>query len=531
MRRLLPGRSLNWYRRRRYSKSRNNLIVLLPLGEDLDEWLKGTPATHRFGRRERIAFPQHSPDSIEIVMDGSDGTDWPEALAAMTSTGAEVGIAANVGKPSRVVLGERDLAISPSALAIDRSTLADLGGVLEGDSAQTLYRRAWDAGIEIAVAAHPVERVRSATREDPIDAPCVLILSAVPIYDVGGGSRSAQLAVAMVGAGIHVVHVSLFPSYESEDLGLRFVHPDLEQYGLEEFDSEQLIRRADPGWVLVEAPLPESISLAESLADHGWKLCYDIIDNWADPALGADWYLEKLEAQFIRAADLVVVSAADLGKRPEASGVNVLLVPNAVDRTLFSGDVGPRPDDLPEGRLIGYHGSLYGDWLDWAAVQRVALANSDARLVMIGDVSRGHPQMPDNVRFLGLKPQHVLPAYISRFDVGLVPFRVNETTHAVSPLKVYEYLACGVPVAAPPLRPLRGLEGVHQEEDLVDAVSRALRAPRPDSRTVLAHHSWDARVRALFDAMGLEYDPPRSRPTVSRVIREPVRYPDEQRVL
>jgi glycosyltransferase involved in cell wall biosynthesis len=65
--------------------------------------------------------------------------------------------------------------------------------------------------------------------------------------------------------------------------------------------------------------------------------------------------------------------------------------------------------------------------------------------------------MPPNVHFLGLKPQIDLPAYVQRFDVGLIPFKVTDTTHAVSPLKAYEYLASGVPVAAPPLRSLEGL--------------------------------------------------------------------------
>ncbi len=64
---------------------------------------------------------------------------------------------------------------------------------------------------------------------------------------------------------------------------------------------------------------------------------------------------------------------------------------------------------------------------------------------------------------------------------GVIPFRVNETTHAVSPLKAYEYLASGVPIAAPPLRALEGLDGVHTDTDLTVAVGGRprLRSPRP----------------------------------------------------
>jgi glycosyltransferase involved in cell wall biosynthesis len=81
--------------------------------------------------------------------------------------------------------------------------------------------------------------------------------------------------------------------------------------------------------------------------------------------------------------------------------------------------------------------------------------------------------MPPNVHFLGLKPQGSLPDYLARFDVGLLPFVVSPMTHAVSPLKVFEYLACGVPVAAPPLRAVVGIPGVVTAEHLVDAVEEA----------------------------------------------------------
>jgi hypothetical protein len=33
-------------------------------------------------------------------------------------------------------------------------------------------------------------------------------------------------------------------------------------------------------------------------------------------------------------------------------------------------DLPPRPADLPEAEtIIGYHGSLYGDWFDWEALR------------------------------------------------------------------------------------------------------------------------------------------------------------------
>jgi hypothetical protein len=72
---------------------------------------------------------------------------------------------------------------------------------------------------------------------------------------------------------------------------------------------------------------------------------------------------------------------------------------------------------------------------------------------MIGDATfdlspyRRHP----NMHFLGRKPYADLPAYCREFDVGLIPFRINELTLAVNPIKLREYLAAGLSVVSTPL--------------------------------------------------------------------------------
>ncbi len=112
--------------------------------------------------------------------------------------------------------------------------------------------------------------------------------------------------------------------------------------------------------------------------------------------------------------------------------------------------------------------------------------------------------MPTNVFFLGLKAQFELPAYVRRFDVGLLPFIVSDMTHAVSPLKVFEYLASGVPVAAPPLRALDGLDGVAVNEDLAEAVRLRSRRAQPDAASMIDQHSWSERVARIIELAGVD---------------------------
>ncbi len=357
----------------------------------------------------------------------------------------------------------------------------------------------------------------------------MVILAAVPVHDIGGGSRGTQIAIEMVRQGYHVTVVPLFEAQESVDLGLRFVHPNLEQTRVDRFDPQAHAGRAhSTGLVLVEAPAGPLLAHGRALKKAGWELVYDVIDDWSDPALGGEWYRPELEQELVTSADRVVASAPDLIRRVEAMGRAATLVPNAVNVSVFGVELPPRPADLPEAEtIIGYHGSLYGEWLDWESVGRVAEANPQAIVAIIGDDKAARPTMPSNVRFLGLKSQTDLPAYVQRFDVGLVPFKMNDTTHAVSPLKAYEYLASGVPIAAPPLRALEGLDGAHLDPDLVSAVGASLASERPDRAQALKEHSWEDRVVKITgtEAVVVEYSP------VSIIVRPAVHWSNSERLV
>jgi glycosyltransferase involved in cell wall biosynthesis len=52
------------------------------------------------------------------------------------------------------------------------------------------------------------------------------------------------------------------------------------------------------------------------------------------------------------------------------------------------------------------------------------------------------------VRMVGRKPYAELPRYLRAFSVGLIPFRDNELTRNVNPIKLREYLSAGLPVVA-----------------------------------------------------------------------------------
>lgn len=184
-----------------------------------------------------------------------------------------------------------------------------------------------------------------------------------------------------------------------------------------------------------------------------------------------------------------------------------LVVPNGVDPGEWL-DPGEPPAwfaALPRPRLL-YTGTL-DRRIDASLVESVAAALPQAAIVLLG----GHPD-PEQMERLGRLPNLTahpsvgraeLAAVVRSADVGLLPHVGNPLTEAMSPLKLYEYLAGGLPVAAVDLPPLHGVsERVVFDEDFARAVDRALAlgpASEDERRSFITRNSWEARHEAILD--------------------------------
>ncbi|HSM01049.1 MAG TPA: glycosyltransferase [Acidimicrobiia bacterium] len=519
---LIPDRLMARYRLHQHSRQvRSNVDVLVDDEREVRRWLASTPDTYRVG-----VLPRDLPAAEGFILLGDEG-EARLAGSAAEHTGADAGIVARTSRPRLVGRRRSEPAIDPIGVAIRSEVHRDAAPATR--DLVGVRRALRDRGLRIALVPRVADGVEE-RRADEIAEPVAVILAAVPIHDVGGGSRGARIAVELLSRGFHVVYVALFGTHESVEQGLRIVHPALEHYRFDELSVAALSdRAAEPAFVLIEIPHASFLAEARQMSGR-WRVVYDVIDRWDDPALGGEWYRAEVQDELLAIADTVVASSPDLAGWAGRTGREVTLIPNAVDARVFGADPGQSPADLPPGSgpVFGYHGSLYGDWFDWDSVVALAESRRDARIVLIGDAATAPDGLPGNVHLLGLRPQHLLPGYIARFDVGLIPFKVTDTTHAVSPLKVYEYLAMGVPVASTPLRALEGLDGVHTSGRLEEAVQIAEAAAPPDRARVLGEHTWEHRVDALLAAARVRLPTdPGSRP--DPVVRPVVHHRREDR--
>lgn len=229
-------------------------------------------------------------------------------------------------------------------------------------------------------------------------------------------------------------------------------------------------------------------------------------------------------------ADVVITSSRNLHEQFREQRPDILLVPNGVwpaDFQLVSATA--RPADLPPpGRtIVGYYGAI-AEWFDFRLLTRVAGARPDYAFVLIGltnrkaDVDRMVEAFP-NIRYLGEKPYEELPTYLSYFDVAMIPFVVNDITNAVSPVKLFEYLAGGKPVVSTGFAEIRQYEPVLVAEDaesFVSLVDRALDL-RGDpeylvrARRVVEANTWQSRAATIIDALDRLENPAKRRAAFS----------------
>jgi glycosyltransferase involved in cell wall biosynthesis len=226
------------------------------------------------------------------------------------------------------------------------------------------------------------------------------------------------------------------------------------------------------------------------------------------------------EERYARHADLVLASAPALAERMRTLSGHVLYAPNVADTVLFAtaldeGPIDASLDSLPRPRLV-FQGAIVATKLDLPLLAELARLRPEWSVVLVGPRGAGDPSgdlsaldRAPNIHFAGPRDAADLPAVLRDADAGLIPYAINDLTRSVFPMKVYEYLAAGLPVLATPLPALDGVEAidvVHDADELIAAVERELAADSPQRRrersAAAAAHSWEARISEIEAALG-----------------------------
>lgn len=219
-----------------------------------------------------------------------------------------------------------------------------------------------------------------------------------------------------------------------------------------------------------------------------------------------DMPLRKAEDRMLLKADGIIGTSGPVldSLRKRAPEKPTLLLENGVDYGHFSTNVQPPPEymESPRPRAI-YIGSL-DDRFDHLGFHHLVKTNPGVDFVVIGPTSKNMIHSTSNLRVLGPRPYARLPAYLQHARVALLPLSAHPANAGRSPMKLYEYMAAGLPVVARRTPELirRGEPGVHLYEsppEMTAALEKALSdAPPADIlRSVAARHAWTKKVELL----------------------------------
>jgi glycosyltransferase involved in cell wall biosynthesis len=165
----------------------------------------------------------------------------------------------------------------------------------------------------------------------------------------------------------------------------------------------------------------------------------------------------------------------------------------------------PRP-------VVGFLGAVSDYKLHAGWLTALAQKHRDLSIVLIGPVGVGDPTTDvsalaaePNVHLLGHRPYELLPGYVKGFDLGVIPYRINEYTTYSFPIKFFELLASGVPLVISELPALRDyyarVRVARSAEDFVRECEAGLADPasgRAERLTLAAENTWEHRVERIL---------------------------------
>jgi len=223
--------------------------------------------------------------------------------------------------------------------------------------------------------------------------------------------------------------------------------------------------------------------------------------------------VSALERETMLGADLVLTTSESLQSAKRGVRPDAVLVRHGVDFDHFSSAWRQRLESPPDVSSIpkpifGFFG-LIQHWVDIQLLARVARLRPDYSFVLIGECRTGIDALRSlpNVHVLGRRHYSSLPAYCAAFDAGLLPFKADALTRHVNPIKMYEYLAAGLPIVSTSLPEARRFVGpiviADGAEPFAHACDRVIRNQDPEKRMRISgwveNETWDARVEELSE--------------------------------
>jgi len=211
------------------------------------------------------------------------------------------------------------------------------------------------------------------------------------------------------------------------------------------------------------------------------------------------------EETLFSSVDCVIVAANTLKEYVASFNPKRLeFVPNGVDFAHFAKEH-PVPVEYKSfrGPIAIYVGAIR-EWFDSRLINAAAKALPSTHFVIIGPNENQVFEPLPNLHLLGAKPWSAIPAYLQHATVGMIPFDVEsypDLIHHVNPLKLYEYMASGLPVVSMEWEELTRLKTpallATSKEEFIALLERA--QPSDEYQRFAKGYDWSLRGEQIIN--------------------------------
>lgn len=227
----------------------------------------------------------------------------------------------------------------------------------------------------------------------------------------------------------------------------------------------------------------------------------------------------KSEKIILEDSDLVICTSKQLYLEKKEVHPHTYFVPNAADISHSQKARDANLDIHPKLLLIkkpiiGYFGNIERR-MDYPLLEKLFKANPDKSFVMVGPITEEFiPEWwynTSNIYLVGRVPFSDMPAILKGFDVAIIPFKKDEVSSTIFPLKLFEYLGSGKPVVSTNFNPdlkeftKDTVPYCSDETEFTEALNDALlndNEAKIEARIKVAEeNTWEIRMKEFADLL------------------------------
>jgi teichuronic acid biosynthesis glycosyltransferase TuaH len=212
----------------------------------------------------------------------------------------------------------------------------------------------------------------------------------------------------------------------------------------------------------------KQLNITNYIYINSYSFSYPTLHKLLNPALSiyhcVDPIIEEYQLKhgvnneeiLLKSVDMVICTSSALRDKKALINKNSYFVANAANITHSQKALDPA---LPiagilqgiKKPIIGYLGAIERR-IDYDLINKVIAVNPDKSFVFVGPVDKDYIRDGDfaapNLFLTGPVTYNDMPAVLKGFDVAIIPFKKDEVSNNIFPLKLFEYLGAGKPVVS-----------------------------------------------------------------------------------